>query len=228
MQGVDGDSPQITWGSIDGTPMILDPRATPLPAGSIPGVMTAVDVANVAASLDGTSSAGGRQFEIKDLPAREKLAHRLEAEDTRRKKTKLGVGNDGKGESALRSPGLTTPVGSRTPGSSRRRESHSVSPSPARSTLTPAGRSLAARLAQRQGMDTPFGGALTPGPQKRRSSSTRHRSDGKGNDITPLPSGTPIRRGKEGSVSAVGARERSRAEGKSQSSLTDGLLAMKT
>ncbi|CAN0603677.1 unnamed protein product, partial [Ectocarpus sp. 12 AP-2014] len=28
--GVDGDSPQITWGSIDGTPMILDPRATPL------------------------------------------------------------------------------------------------------------------------------------------------------------------------------------------------------
>ena len=241
--GVDGDSPQITWGSIDGTPMILDPRATPLPGGdgSLAGE---VGVAGLIGALGGISG-GGHQFEVKDLPARDKLAHRLEAVDTRRKRAKLGVGVavDGRGThtpapSTLLTPqtpgtgqrtpatgkrtpgtiGRRTPGGASTPGGGRmsgKRRSGAAAPS------TPAARTLAAKLAQRQSADTPFGGGLTPGRQKRRSSRSGRGSGAKAGGLTPLPS-TPAR----SATPITGSGKLGAAKGKA-SSLTDGLLALK-
>lgn len=242
--GVDGDSPQITWGSIDGTPMILDPRATPLPGeeGSVAG--GGVDVAGFIGALGGIGG-GGRQFEVKDLPARDKLAHRLEAVDTRRKRAKLGVGAaaDGRGThtpapsttltpqtprtgqrtpaTGIRTPGTMggrTPGGTRTPGggrTSRKGRPGTAAPS------TPAARTLAAKLAQRQSADTPFGGGLTPGRQKRRSSRSGRGSGAKGGGFTPLPS-TPAR-----SATPITANGKLGAANGKTSSLTDGLLALK-
>lgn len=235
--GVDGDSPQITWGSIDGTPMILDPRATPLPGGDGPGSVPggAMDAASFIGTLGGISS-GGHQFEMKDLPARDKLAHRLEAVDTRRKRAKLGVGEalDGRGTrtplpatplpgSVQRTPGTgkRTPgtVGSGTPGGAKTRGGGRSSGKTAPST--PAARSLAAKLARRQRADTPFGGGLTPGRQKRRSSRSGRGSGTKEDGLTPLP-GTPAR-----SATPVAASGKLRAAGGKRSSLTDGLLSLK-
>lgn len=233
--GVDGDSPQITWGSIDGTPMILDPRATPLPGGGGDGHVSgdAMDMAGFIGALGGITP-GGHQFEIKELPARDKIAHRLEAVDSRRKRAKLGVGAaaDGRG---TRKPAAATPLTPRTPGTGKRtpgttgrrtaggsktpgvrgasRKSLSAAPS------TPAARALAARLAQRQSADTPFGGGLTPGRQKRRSSRSGRGTTGDG--LTPLPS-TPAR-----SATPVAANGKLGAAQGKRSSLTDGLLALK-
>lgn len=239
--GVDGDSPQITWGAIDGTPMILDPRATPLPGGdghgSVPG--GAMDMASFIGTLGGIGS-GRHQFEIKDLPARDKLAHRLEAVDTRRKRAKLGVGAaaDGRG---THTPLPATPLTAQTPGSVQRtpgagkrtpgtmgketaggakmrgsgRTSGKVTPS------TPAAQTLAAKLARRQRADTPFGGGLTPGRQKRRPSRLGRGSGMTGDGLTPLPS-TPAR-----SATPVAASGKLGAAGGKRSSLTDGLLALK-
>lgn len=237
--GVDGDSPQITWGAIDGTPMILDPRATPLPGdarhSSLPG--GAMDAASFIGTLGGISS-GGHQFEIKDLSARDKLAHRLEAVDTRRKRAKLGVGaaSDGRGThtplpttpltartpgSIQRTPGTVkrTPgtIGKRTPGVAKTRGGERTSAKAVPST--PAARTLAAKIAQRQRADTPFGGGLTPGRQKRQSSRSGRGSGTKGDGLTPLPS-TPAR-----SATPVAARRG--VSGGKRSSLTDGLLALK-
>lgn len=238
-QGLDGDSPQITWGSIDGTPMILDPRMTPLPDGSLPGTMSAVDIASVAATL-GPGRSGGRQFEMKDLPARDKLAHRLEAEDTRRKRARPGTAATDDRGTALRTPGsLRTPL--KTPMSAAgRRDLSSRSPrgpaSPAPATLTPAGRMLAAKLANRRGGDTPFGGGLTPGSQKKRHRSSRRGVHGKGDGLTPLPGstpgGTPVEGGGRNRLPTPvgggdGMGKRSDTEKKARSSLTDGLLALK-
>lgn len=242
--GVDGDSPQITWGAIDGTPMILDPRATPLPGdgrhGSLPG--GAMDVGSFIGTLGGISS-GGHKFEIKDLPARDKLAHRLEAVDTRRKRAKLGVGaaSDGRGthtplpvtpltaqtpgsgqrtpRTGKRTPGTMgkgTPGGAKTPGGGRTSEKGK---SAAPSTL--AARTLAAKLARRQRADTPFGGGLTPGRQKRRTSRSGRGSSTRGDGITPLP-GTPAR-----SATPVAASGKLGAAAGKRSSLTDGLLSLK-
>eukprot|EP00752_Nemacystus_decipiens_P007991 g7139.t1 len=239
--GVDGDSPQITWGSIDGTPMILDPRATPLPGGGGSVAGGGVDVAGLIGALGGMSS-GGHQFEVKELPARDKLAHRLEAVDTRRKRAKLGVdaAADGRGthmpapSTALtpqtpgtgqrtpatgkRTPGTIgrrTPGGSKTPGGGRTfGKGRSGTPAPS----TPAARTLAAKLAQRQSADTPFGGGLTPGRQKRRSSRSRRGSGARGDGFTPLPS-TPAR----SATPVRGSGQLGTAKGQ-PSSLTDGLL----
>lgn len=241
--GVDGDSPQITWGSIDGTPMILDPRATPLPGGD--GSLTGgvMDVAGFIGTLGGIS--GGRhQFEVKELPARDKLAHRLEAVDTRRKRAKLGVGAavDGRGthtpapSTALtpQTPGTaqrTPATGKRTPGTNRRTPGGAKTPGGGRTSgkgksgtaapSTPAARTLAAKLAQRQSADTPFGGGLTPGRQKRRSSRSSRGSGAKGGGLTPLPS-TPAR-----SATPIAANGKLGAAKEKRSSLTDGLLALK-
>lgn len=241
--GVDGDSPQITWGSIDGTPMILDPRATPLPGGDGSLAGGGMDVEGLIGALGGISG-GGHQFEVKDLPARDKLAHRLEAVDTRRKRAKLGVGAaaDGRGthtpapSTALtpQTPGLgqrTPGTGKRTPGTTGRRTTGGVkTPGGGRTSAkgksgraapsTPAARTLAAKLAQRQSADTPFGGGLTPGRQKRRSSRSG-RGSVKGGGFTPLPS-TPAR----SATPIAGSKKLGAAKGES-SSLTDGLLALK-
>ncbi len=235
--GVDGDSPQITWGSIDGTPMILDPRATPLPGGGGDGSVSggAMDVAGFVGALGGITP-GGPQFEIKELPARDKIAHRLEAVDTRRKRAKLGVGAgaDGRGShnpaaatpSTPRTPGTgkptpgttgrRTPGGAKTPGGRGGAAGKSFSAAPS----TPAANARAAKLAQRQSADTPFGGGLTPGRQKRRSSRSGRGSNTKRDGLTPLPS-TPAR-----SPTPVAANGKFGTAGK-RSSLTDGLLALK-
>ncbi|CAM9764827.1 unnamed protein product, partial [Hapterophycus canaliculatus] len=224
--GVDGDSPQITWGSIDGTPMILDPRATPVPHGSGDDALD-IDVTGLIGALGGVGR-GGQQFEVKELPARDKLAHRLEAVDTRRKRAKLGLGAaaDGRGTHTPSAATPSTPQtprtgGKRTPGTGRRtpattgkratgKGKAAVTPS------TPAARTLAAKLAQRQSADTPFGGGLTPGRQRRRSSRSG-KSGGNRDGLTPLPS-TPARSATP--VAANGKLDK-------RSSLTDGLLALK-
>ena len=234
VQGLDGDSPQITWGSIDGTPMILDPRATPLPDGAMGG---AVDMASIVGTVGG--SWGGRKFEVKDLPPRDKLAHRLEAVDTRRKRTKLGLAADGRGTrtpvpgtpqtprtpgTGRRTPGTSrTPGGGRTPGKARPIESHGRTVAPS----TPAARALASKLALRQSVSTPFGGGLTPGRQKKRNSrSSKGGVGSRGEKLTPLPS-TPSEGGKfESSIPVVSRRKSGKGEDK-RSSLTDGLLALK-
>lgn len=224
--GVDGDSPQITWGSIDGTPMILDPRATPVPHARGDDALD-VDMTGLIGALGGVGR-GGQQFEVKELPARDKLAHRLEAVDTRRKRAKLGLGAaaDGRG---THTPSAATPAtpqtpgtaGKRTPGTGKRTPAKTGKRTPGKGKAaalpsTPAARTLAAKLAQRQSADTPFGGGLTPGRQKRRSS--RSGKGGGGRDgLTPLPS-TPAR-----SATPVAANGKL---GK-RSSLTDGLLALK-
>lgn len=242
--GVDGDSPQITWGSIDGTPMILDPRATPLPGGNGSSAGGGMDVAGLIGALGGIS-AGGHQFEVKELPARDKLAHRLEAVDTRRKRAKLGVGTaaDGRGthtpapSTALtpRTPGTgqrTPATGKRTPGTIGRRTPRGAkTPGGGRGSgkgksgtsapSTPAAQTLAAKLAQRQSADTPFGGGLTPGRQKRRSGRSGKGSGAKGNGLTPLPS-TPAR-----SATPIMANGKLGANKQKPTSLTDGLLALK-
>lgn len=229
--------------------MILDPRMTPLADGSMPGTMSAVDIASVAAALGTAGGSGGRYFEIKDLPARDKLAHRLEADDTRRKRARPGglSSTDNDRGSALRTPGsLRTPISSRTPrpgrradgggstpGPARRRESSmrgGVSASPASVTLTPAGRTLVAKLASRRSGDTPFGGALTPGPQKKRQRSTRNGSTREG--LTPLLGSTPLEGASARLVTPVGgimgrSRGGEAGQDKAQSSLTDGLLSLK-
>lgn len=239
--GLDGDSPQITWGSIDGTPMILDPRATPLPGGDGSSAGGRMDVAGLIGALGGISG-GGHQFEVKELPARDKLAHRLEAVDTRRKRAKLGAGaaSDGRGthtpapSTALtpQTPGTgqrTPATGKRTPGTIRRRTPGGTrTPGGGRSSgkgrsgtaapSTPAARTLAAKLAQRQSADTPFGGGLTPGRQKKRSSRSGRGSGAKGGGLTPLPS-TPAR----SATPVTGSGKLGVAKGK-PSSLTDGLL----
>ena len=232
--GVDGDSPQITWGSIDGTPMILDPRATPLPGGSGDGSVSGgpMDVAGFIGTLGGLTP-GGRQFEMKELPARDKIAHRLEAVDTRRKRAKLGAGAaaDGRG---THTPAPATPLTPRTPGTGKRTPGTTGRRTPggrgalgkgksfAAAPSTPAARALAAKLAQRQSADTPFGGGLTPGRQKRRSGrSGRGGSGTKGDGLTPLPS-TPAR-----SATPVSGNGRQGASQGKRSSLTDGLLALK-
>lgn len=239
--GLDGDSPQITWGSIDGTPMILDPRATPLPGGDGSLADGGMDVAGLIGALGGIGG-GGHQFEVKELPARDKLAHRLEAVDTRRKRAKLGAGAavDGRGThtpapstaltpqtpgtgqrtpaTGTRTPGTIgrrTPGGAKTPGGGRtsaKGRSGTAAPS------TPAARTLAAKLAQRQSADTPFGGGLTPGRQKRRSSRSGRGGGAKGGGLTPLPS-TPAR----SATPVTGSGNVGAATGK-PSSLTDGLL----
>lgn len=223
---MDGDSPLVTWGSIDGTPMILDPRATPLPGGSL---AETVDVASIVGTLGG--SLGGQQFEMKDLPPRDKLAHRLEAVDTRRKRTKVGSTPGGRGTRAPTSI-TTTPLTPRTPGSRKRtpgtgrlKSRRNAAEASRAASLTPAARTLAARLAQRRGVETPFGGGLTPGRQKKRSGS---KSGGmvKGDGLTPLPS-TPAAGGKTESATPVRGKGKLRSEGGKQSSLTDGLLTMK-
>eukprot|EP00903_Cladosiphon_okamuranus_P011850 g11133.t1 len=240
--GVDGDSPQITWGSIDGTPMILDPRATPLTGGDC-SLVGGMDAAGLMGALGGISG-GGHQFEVKDLPARDKLAHRLEAVDTRRKRAKLGVGAaaDGRGTHTSapstaftpQTPGMgqrTPGMGKRTPGTIGGRTPGGVktpgggrTPSKGRSgkaaPSTPAARTLAAKIAQRQSADTPFGGGLTPGRQKRRSSRSG-RGSSKGGRVTPLPS-TPAR----SATPIAGSGKLGAAKGQS-SSLTDGLLTLK-
>lgn len=247
-QGVDGDSPQITWGSIDGTPMILDPRATPLPDGSLPAPM---DFASIVGALGGDGGPGVKRFEIKDLPTRDKLAHRLEAVDTRRKRAKLGLRTDGSGNKQAQTPGSATPLtprtpgagrsktpgtaqrtpgsGRRTPGTGRSRDSRGVrgvAAGAGATPLTPAARTLAAKLGHRKDAGTPFGGGLTPGRQKRRSGS-RRGSGSKGGGLTPLPV-TPAGGVRVGSATPVEGRGAStEAEGGKQSSLTDGLLAMK-
>lgn len=219
--GVDGDSPQITWGSIDGTPMILDPRATPLPeAGG-----GAMDVASFMETLGGVvGGVGQQQFEIKDLPARDKLAHRLEAIDTRRKRAKLGAGAaaDGRG---THTPAPATPMtpqtpgtGRRTPGTGKRTPGGGRTPAKGKgkaAAVTPAARSLAARLAQRQSAGTPFGGGLTPGRQRRRTNRSGVGASANRGGLTPLPASPAPTKGKSGA-----------AEGK-RSSLTDGLLTLK-
>ncbi|TMW68771.1 hypothetical protein Poli38472_006239 [Pythium oligandrum] len=63
--GVDA-SPLMTWGDIEGTPVVLDARATPERAPS------------------------GPSFEVKDTSSREKLAHRLDIE-ARRRKSQMSV-----------------------------------------------------------------------------------------------------------------------------------------
>ncbi|CAM9149982.1 unnamed protein product [Ectocarpus sp. 4 AP-2014] len=221
--GVDGDSPQITWGSIDGTPMILDPRATPLPeAGG-----GAMDVASFMETLGGVvGGVGQQQFEIKDLPARDKLAHRLEAVDTRRKRAKVGAGAaaDGRG---THTPAPATPItpqtpgtGGRTPGTGKQTPRGRRTPAKGKgkekaAAVTPAARSLAARLAQRQSADTPFGGGLTPGRQRRRTNCSGGGAGANRGGLTPLPASPAPAKGKSGA-----------AEGK-RSSLTDGLLTLK-
>lgn len=245
-QGVDGDSPQITWGSIDGTPMILDPRATPLPDGSPAAPM---DFASVVAALGGDGGLGGRRFEVKDLPARDKLAHRLEAVDTRRKRAKLGLPPADGSEKPAQTPGsaAATPLTPQTPGTARRtpgtarrtpgtdrrtpgtgrsRDSHGMRGVATARPLTPAARTLVKKMARGKGTDTPFGGGLTPGRQKRQSRSRRGSSSKEGG-LTPLP-GTPSGGMRVGSATPVEGRGASTgAEGAKKSSLTDGLLAMK-
>lgn len=219
--GVDGDSPQVTWGSIDGTPMILDPRATPLPeAGG-----GAMDVANFMETLGGVvGGVGQQQFEIKDLPARDKLAHRLEAVDTRRKRAKFGTSAaaDGRG---THTPAPATPMtpqtpgtGRRTPGTEKRTPGGGRTPAKGKgkaAAVTPAARSLAARLAQRQSAGTPFGGGLTPGRQRKRTNRSGGAAGANRGGLTPLPASPAPAKGKSGT-----------AEG-TRSSLTDGLLTLK-
>lgn len=215
---MDGDSPQITWGSIDGTPMILDPRATPLPDGSGIG---AFDVRSFI-------SGGGPRFEIKDLPEREKLAHRLEADDTRRKRAKFGIA--GAAAKATPTPSSTpctprTPGAGRTPGSTERPRSTRSRQSSA--SLTPAARTLALKLARKRSNATPFGGGLTPGRQTRRRENKRGTS---GELATPTPNTPSSIVGNAGSgTPRVGGKGGSRSGGseKKSSSLTDGLLAVK-
>lgn len=217
--GVDGDSPQITWGSIDGTPMILDPRATPVPHAGGDDALD-MDMSGLIGALGGVGR-GGQQFEVKELPARDKLAHRLEAVDTRRKRAKLGPGAaaDGRG---THTPAPATPLTPRTPGTTGKRTPGTTgkrTPGKGKAAAmpsTPAARTLAAKLAQRQSADTPFGGGLTPGRQKRRSSRSG-KSGGNRDGLTPLPS-TPARSATP--VAANGKLDK-------RSSLTDGLLALK-
>lgn len=210
--------------------MILDPRATPLPDGA--GI-EALDVTSLI-------SGGGPRFEIKDLPAREKLAHRLEADDTRRKRAKLGL-TGAAAAKATPTPSSTpctprTPGAGRTPGStgrprSTRSRQSSAATAATTASLTPAARTLALKLARKRSDTTPFGGGLTPGRQTRRREHKRGRSREKGGELaTPTPStpgsvvgmagsGTPRVGGKDGS--SRGGSE------KMSSSLTDGLLAVK-
>lgn len=218
---MDGDSPQITWGSIDGTPMILDPRATPLPDGSGIG---ALDVRSFI-------SGGGPRFEIKDLPAREKLAHSLEADDTRRKRAKLGL--TGAVAKATPTPS-STPFTPRTPGAGRMHGStgrpRSTRSTQSSASLTPAARTLALKLARKRSDATPFGGGLTPGRQTRRREHRRGRSGEKGSELaTPTPSTPGSVVGKAGSgTPRVGGKGGSSSGGSEKSSsLTDGLLSVK-
>lgn len=224
--------------------MILDPRASPLPDGSVAG---AVDVSSIIGTLGGGRGGGGLQFEMKDLPAREKLAHSLEAVDTRRKRAKLG--NAAGGATGTQTPAAATPLtprtpgtgkrtpgtgrstaGARTPGTGRSRRTPAATASAGSATLTPAAQTLAAKLARRRGVDTPFGGGLTPGRQKRQSGASRRSGGGgKGGGLTPTPPpGTPGGGGGAGSMTPVAAAKGKLGAGRGgRSSLTDGLLVLK-
>ncbi|CAM9823584.1 unnamed protein product, partial [Phaeothamnion confervicola] len=64
MPGAAAESPFVTWGDIAGTPLILDPSATPLPLSAALAAAGGPD--------------GPKQFRINEQPRREALAHRLE------------------------------------------------------------------------------------------------------------------------------------------------------
>ncbi|CAM9522453.1 unnamed protein product [Choristocarpus tenellus] len=223
MPGMGGDSPLITWGSIDGTPMILDPRATPLPDGTLLGSMASFMTTNGEKGVRGIEV--GPHFELKDLPRRDKLAHSLEAADTRRRRSK---GQQGAPPGLQHTPVVARKGTPRTPGlpgtllSSRRGGKKIEGPSPSPLPLTPAARTLAGKLAQRSQGDIPFGGGLTPGRQKKRHGGVRSVGQVREEDgQTPLAS--PLVGRSE--TTSIRGRKSDGNKGKG-ASLTDGLLAV--
>ncbi|CAM9203798.1 unnamed protein product [Discosporangium mesarthrocarpum] len=228
--GMDGDSPLITWGSIEGTPMILDPRATPLPDGTHSGSMASMLSAGALGPGALSTLPQGPHFELKDLSRRDKLAHKLEASDTRRRRSKGQVSGEGPRGVFTPTPGAgrrtTTPfrqgTPSSTPNSGRRSSRRTGVEAPLPTPLTPAARYLASKLVKKLGGETPFGGGITPGRQKKRTSGGAGMRGERG-EVTPRAS--PMVGGGSRDVASPRGVKRSKVEEKG-GSLTDGLLAV--
>jgi protein DGCR14 len=210
--GATGASPLTTWGDIDGTPLILDPSATPL-MPSVPANQVGL-------------------FQVAAMPSKDVTAHNLELE-TRRKRAARN-GKTPKRKAAQGTPQVT-PGHRLTPGttpgrkgSKKRKSSHQTASRTPSRQLTPAARSFAERLYKGQ-QNKSFGDtsqlrSYYAGERSRQSRKARdhsHRDPRRQHTPALSESGktVPGSSSKESSMKAGASKESA-----SRPSLTDGLL----